>query len=411
VSVPRRVDPLGDALLELVDVIPIVPLTSLTDLDMAIRGHPARQRFDGLLDADPLNALFSDVDAGFAFNSTGSGTLINRAALPAVLLLTPVQHAWLTGERLSRDTYMAAVRQGLLQLRDLVAGQDTPVRVVSAVNGIKIAPDIEIALPWGVMRRGPEADVGGTAHVAMVTTLKASYAVVPPGASPVAPPRLMDATQASAQRRREALTVLTILLGVSNGKPASQVIARRWLFPLDAQGSSATGGDQPSIYGTQAFVGRDEVAEVERWGQIVAQHYAPRLDVAVRRLVSAVSQRHDAADGLVDAMVAMESLFAGTSKSELTFRVAAAAAWLLEPADVDARRVLHKEVTKLYGLRSTIVHGGTVRSADQLPVQRDRAFALGRMALQALYARHPKLLTQDDRSLQLILGVDPEGPG
>jgi hypothetical protein len=69
-----------------------------------------------------------------------------------------------------------------------------------------------------------------------------------------------------------------------------------------------------------------------------------RVDLAVRRLLSAVSYRTDPADKLIDAAVALENLF-GTRQGEVTFRIAAATARLMGSDGFGATSFMAKRLT------------------------------------------------------------------
>ncbi len=60
-----------------------------------------------------------------------------------------------------------------------------------------------------------------------------------------------------------------------------------------------------------------------------------------------------------------------TARAEITFQLAARLGWLLEPKEYDKRRDIFKEATKLYGLRSAIVHGGFF-NVDKITDQEER---------------------------------------
>jgi hypothetical protein len=139
---------------------------------------------------------------------------------------------------------------------------------------------------------------------------------------------------------------------------------------------------------------------LEEWSSRLEAIHHRRVDLAVRRLLSAVSYRTDPADRLIDAAVALENLF-GTRQGEVTFRIAAATARLLG-SDFDERVSTQREVTRLYRIRSDIIHGEEVDPQDTSSA----AEALIRLVFQALrrlYRHHPELVRDEDRSRRLIL--------
>jgi hypothetical protein len=124
-------------------------------------------------------------------------------------------------------------------------------------------------------------------------------------------------------------------------------------------------------------------------------------------LISAVAGRHDVEDGLVDAVIAWESLFAGTDAGELSFRIAAAMSWLMGRT-ADDRLALHREITSLYGTRSRVVHRGV--AGQDLTTERDRAVELGIAAMHALLRDHPDLVDDDNRGRKLIMRGESPAP-
>jgi len=137
---------------------------------------------------------------------------------------------------------------------------------------------------------------------------------------------------------------------------------------------------------------------------VLAESYSPKLDVAARRITTALSHRIDPADRPIDAVTAWESLF--SSQQDATLRVTGAIAWLLEPVNSSARDECHAEMTKIYGWRSAVVHGGEpkpeiVHSASL------RATEIAILAVGNLLTVRPELipLKSKDRSRRLLLGL------
>ena len=127
-----------------------------------------------------------------------------------------------------------------------------------------------------------------------------------------------------------------------------------------------------------------------------------RLDVALTRIVRVSTERRDPADALIDAVVAWENMLG--SRTETTFKVCAAMAWLLEPTD-DARRFeMYGRAKKLYAARSDLVHGAVDSiTGDVHELSRE---ALG-MAIRAYRRIHalPELrdIKSSTRSERLLL--------
>jgi Apea-like HEPN len=119
--------------------------------------------------------------------------------------------------------------------------------------------------------------------------------------------------------------------------------------------------------------------------------------VARSRASQAMFGRESRSDGLLDALIALESLIGGGA----SLRLQAAVAWLLEPADYGRRRDLYEEVVELYDTRSAVVHKGkAVTHADWA-----RAVQLLASVLRHLLSDRSDLLDEkDSRGTRLLLG-------
>jgi hypothetical protein len=117
-------------------------------------------------------------------------------------------------------------------------------------------------------------------------------------------------------------------------------------------------------------------------GQLFQRHAidpikVPGLPVAMDRL-RAVFERYEPGEPgrLVDAVTGLEALFlSGGLTGELKYRLQVRIARLLE-ADIDKRVSLAKRFSKLYDLRSKVVHTGTQGSVKDTDAQELQRFAV-----------------------------------
>jgi hypothetical protein len=135
----------------------------------------------------------------------------------------------------------------------------------------------------------------------------------------------------------------------------------------------------------------------------VADRHRPTLDLALRRLLAAATMRTDPIDAFVDALVVWEALF-GTS-TEVSFRVTATIAKLLQPGTGEERRKLVKELKGLYGKRSRLVHGGPEPAAAVIEADRDRAIEVAIACFKLLYRDRADLIpiSSGERSDKVLL--------
>lgn len=124
-------------------------------------------------------------------------------------------------------------------------------------------------------------------------------------------------------------------------------------------------------------------------------------EIAATRLVSAVVHREHYVDSLIDAVMVWENLL-GTS-SEVSFRVTAALARLLEP-DVSKRRNFRKKLADVYDVRSRIVHGSKIDPA-KVNEARNLAVDVAIRALREFYRRGDRwmAMSSTERSDSLLL--------
>jgi hypothetical protein len=132
------------------------------------------------------------------------------------------------------------------------------------------------------------------------------------------------------------------------------------------------------------------IVEIEEWARIVDSSHSPSVDIAAKRLGSAVAHRIDPNDSLIDAVIVWETLV-GTS-SEVTFRVTAALAKALE-TDHSKRRTLRKFLKDIYKTRSQVVHGVPV---DHPGVSKaaEEAIDIAVRVLRVFYRRGPEWLSK-----------------
>ncbi len=199
------------------------------------------------------------------------------------------------------------------------------------------------------------------------------------------------------------LLSLAVILGTPNLRVAPVATFQYTLLPYELPGGAYSSLVLLAPKG-DGVVDSNECREIERWGRILKANYGTQLDVAARRVIAALSQRIDPADRLIDAVIALESLFG--ADQDATLRVAGSLAWLLAPDDPAGRETLRAELTRIYALRSRVVHG---RDEDPLDVSAaaDRAVEVAAAALAVLLERRHDLVPIDstERSKRLLLAL------
>ncbi|MFE1466597.1 hypothetical protein [Nocardiopsis dassonvillei] len=195
---------------------------------------------------------------------------------------------------------------------------------------------------------------------------------------------------------------LSLLLGSEPGKPiATSEVSRFVMDPLQFGGLSGWSADQRSPKANVITAEKSDV--VVRWHSLIRDKHPDSLNISMKRILSAVSERWDAMDAFIDAVIVWENIF-GT-RSETTFRVTGSMAKMLDSSGVEARAELQGELKKLYEARSRLVHGAKELPDDVMWNHRNRAIDVSLELLRKLYVERPDLLAMnsEDRSKRVLL--------
>lgn len=212
----------------------------------------------------------------------------------------------------------------------------------------------------------------------------------------------MESTQKSQQKDIDLVRLAVLFASTGDEFLSMAERASFTLVPSSAGGVSYT----RFVLSHVPVVELDDkrTKEAVTWAAIITKEHPDSLDIGARRLLQAVSERIDAIDGFVDAVVTWENVF-GT-KQETVFRVTASLAKILEPTDLTKREVLLKELKKLYGDRSDLVHGSKEPTATKAFEMRNRAVVIAVQTLKELYTNRKDLISlkSDERSVKVLLG-------
>lgn len=382
---------------------------------MAVDGHAAADRFREALAGDDLSELFAvEAPPAFFSFSSGSGTAVEASQLPQALIGAAAARARLLEPTFELESVIRQLRQLVADLRQVQADGTLELPVVVSLHGLEVEGGVRIALPWGWLRTMDAAASNAVGDIMLeqgallVTPVECRVSVssataTEEGATPAIeaqPPESLRAFTAQLDERIQK-TTLTLLMVETDPRLSAVPSRTVAITPFFGTGWGASGAHWLTpVPGPARRLTPAEVESVRSVAALVDDNYTDALAIPTRRFASALSTRYDVEDGLVDAVVAWESLFAGTDAGELNFRIAAAIAWLIGE-DAEERLKLQKEISRLYATRSRILHRG--RAGRDVTAARDRAVDLGVHALKALLERHPALVGDENRGKRLIL--------
>ena len=290
----------------------------------------------------------------------------------------------------------------------MLTGGEVEARTVTAFNGIAVGGGRRIATPWGELRNaGPmESGVspfGEAVPTAIVDSVAAIRCRI--GEPDTEQPEAFDLEQAGKLSRLSMLLPLSLLIGV---KRDDHYVVCDWLWQTTVLQFKVAGvGPGKPAGWTARFIRPTELqdedlAALAEWSERIESSFDQAIGVAVRRTLSAVRERVDPEDALIDAVVACESLFGHGGESEVTFRVTSAITILLEP-NPHACAARRSRLGKIYKARSQVVRRRN-GEPTKLNEFKEEAIATAVNCLQCLFADHPHLLADRDRGMRLTSG-------
>jgi len=349
--------------------------------------------------------------------STGHGGGLQLILLADRLLRAAYYRVLLDGE-LALDSYLSSVQQVLDAVGNMAAGRESDVPVIFGLSNIGLPVGASIAMAWATLHSASQVD--SELLPAAVTSITSALIVMrpmrilhcaafrpeSPDDSVAAFERCQPAILAwsrETDRLRELAQLAILLASPDDAFLAAQQVSRTILDPFYLTPMKQWRGGQMLAPTALTSLDEDDIRRSQEWGQRVSGH--PRtLDIAMRRMISAITERIDLIDGFIDAVLTWENMFSGAP--ETTLRVCGAIAWLLEPDDHNKRAALFDELRDLYSKRSGLVHGSIETLADTATC-RNRAVRVGLESLKRLYA-NPSLLhekTSAVRGSKILMGA------
>jgi Apea-like HEPN len=304
-----------------------------------------------------------------------------------------------------------AIREGLLRnidrLRQVVKGKPIESAWAAGLAGFSLMAEANLETQLGrfapvndradlVSRPESPASVIVTGRLKHRIPVDYRRGKTPPGSDPVAIEQAGD---------RLILIRIAVILAVHPSKQVSPVVT---LQTVGAPHLGWMGGfRRPGELGVLSILelNPEEADELARWTELLSKLYRPSIHVALDRLATAVSERWNPSDMLIDAVTSWENLFGATP--ETTFRLTASLAVLLE-ADHARRADLRKRLDEVYRVRSRVVHGENVERA-LVSSAAEEAIEISKAAVRTILENEPWLLslkTSRERSDAVLLG-DP----
>ncbi len=302
----------------------------------------------------------------------------------ASLLTSAAQKFYFLREEITLHSFIEAVLANYENLLNQGRGEAITAYNLIGYTGIQLSPDSQVSTPWGVLKGAPtnfRVGLGFNATTAILAapctmTLQVSreeYPVQHTADAPIAP---------TVEGARQLLPMAFAMASTGNPRCAPMITFEAVLLPLVELNSYRHPGILYPIQPTPR-PSSEELEATEAWARRLEESRGGSLQIAERRLVSAIAQRAEKADALIDSVIAWESLV-GT-RYRTTTRVAGALTNLLE-GEPAARSALRKKLLEIYELRSRVVHGD-LAGGDNVSMASDQAIDIGLRAVQKLHDR------------------------
>ncbi|MEP2989214.1 MAG: hypothetical protein ABJN65_01475 [Parasphingorhabdus sp.] len=198
---------------------------------------------------------------------------------------------------------------------------------------------------------------------------------------------------------------MVVALATSLALNRERTTAARWIAtvtidPLYGVGKNWT--DRSISLNSNYVASSDECEALRGLLEAISPASVSSIELAVKRLMSATTNRSDFEDSLVDSVIGLESLFGG--RSEVSLSVASGVANLLGKTQ-SQRSDLFEQSKRVYNARSAVVHGSSKRvmKLDIFEIQKTATNLLRGCILELLQNR-PELLemTAEERVKELI---------
>jgi hypothetical protein len=374
--------------------------------------HPAQAVLrDGLKQVrEPLRQLYPSVeeqlDSSVTIMSTsGRGGSVQVPLLgPQLIRCAALRAGW--PDRHDEDAFFEQLDATLDQLRRLARRRsvDVPARV--GLGGVTLPHGHRLQTELGTLTAAPSEDAlwPGMPVPDVVLTSRFPVRYTRTTAEQAAGPTDEFWTAwRTFESRVDKLRLAVLLATWPQGPVTLRLVSTEIFDPLFA-------GTRQSRFVPQlprAELSRSAEQDIRTWAQRIAEHFDQRIAQAIRRTLSAADQLREPDDALVDAVIALESLF-GTGKSEVGFRLQLAIAFLLGDTDEQRNRIF-EQVGELYAARSALVHGESA-SSPRVNALRQDAVELAVRCFRLLFTSHHQLITTDARGKAIILGGSEQTP-
>jgi Apea-like HEPN len=327
--------------------------------------------------------------------------------LPMRILAAAALEAALNGVPLSSEATEGGCLRNLAATRAICKGRPYSATVATAISGVTLPPNMELATSLGRV-----TEINSDLGIVLVgrqptTTMVVSKIPIKVAIHPHSDPSgRVDRGTTDSLSWLSTRICAAFLLAVESDRDICPLVSSQTVVVPFSPWTSSMSPYHDDRGDLEIALEEDQGPRLQQVCNALASPSANNIRIAVERALAASTERVDASDVLIDSVIAWENLV-GTSL-ETSFRLAAALSWLLAPASFKVRANISRELKRLYGRRSRVVHGAKV---DRDDVEHDARLALkiSREALSRMLLDHAWLAEvseSSERNDAILLG-DP----
>lgn len=238
----------------------------------------------------------------------GGGIRLQPLALITSLLSSALLKMYFLRLPHNENTFVSTVIEGFEELKSAIRGERISAYSITGIARISLQEGKQISPPWGVIRPAPSLSTEDVFRQFGQT--KTSCILAEKRLDPIkfdrasSPATSFDATDKAQLASRYLLPLAFALSSRETSNLAVPLMTwSTFLLPIKA-GLSFTSPHLTPFFGAEVDIS-DRITEIEDWAQIVYNAHAPSVDIAAKRLVSAIVHRLDRSDALIDAVISI----------------------------------------------------------------------------------------------------------
>jgi len=371
-----------------------------------------------IVEDEKLTLLFnvkgsSDMDTYCSYKvSTGHASSIQLATIVDLILLNSYHLMILEGQD-NIASYLECIETNVNLLREIAVSKKANVPVYFGYSNVAFPENTSIEIPQGqltsfdekilnILPQSAKPSVTEGVQSAFVFKGNYSYAFEFQEKERHGKIKWPKELKQSWSKLEQIDEDLKLALKLSCKRTPAVSLGRQWTIIFDPlnHGVNLSWNSNRNTPTPYHKCSKDEIINIKKWCEKIHETDDSKIRLAIRKTISAISDRQNPIDGFIDGIVAWENLFG--ANAELSFRISSAISCLLEK-DKAKRKELYKKLKKAYDTRSTIVHGVKEINYEKAVEFRDFAVEISLACFSELYENQPELINLSDRSLTILL--------